>query len=60
VHPERRGDGVGRRLMSVLETMARHAGYTRVRLRTDSAARFYEKLGYDAIAEETATHQRLV
>jgi mycothiol synthase len=50
VHPAWRGRGVGRLLMSALESAAWDAGYRTVLLETHAAwtaaARFYEALGY--------------
>jgi GNAT superfamily N-acetyltransferase len=60
VHPTRRGEGIGAHLIAALETQARSAGLSLLRLRTDTsqAARFYEHLGYSAVADDSATHQR--
>jgi N-acetylglutamate synthase-like GNAT family acetyltransferase len=60
VHPTRRGEGIGADLIATLETRARSAGLALLRLRTDTsqAAQFYEHLGYSAVADDSATHQR--
>jgi GNAT superfamily N-acetyltransferase len=60
VRRDRRGEGIGRHLVSALETRARAAGYQLLRLRTDTvaAAHFYEHLGYSIVDEDAATHQR--
>jgi len=59
VRPEFRARGVGRMLVDRLEARAQNR-YTRLRLRTDraAAAAFYERLGYRAISNDTATHER--
>jgi GNAT superfamily N-acetyltransferase len=52
-----RRQGVGRLLLQALTTRARSI-YVRLRLRADTAAAavFYESLGFQPIAEDTATH----
>ena len=59
VRPEFRARGVGRMLVDTLEARAQNR-YTRLRLRTDraAAAAFYERLGYRAISNDSATHER--
>jgi GNAT superfamily N-acetyltransferase len=60
VHPEARGQGVGRLLVAALEAEARNH-YSALTLRTDTerAARFYESIGYTRLAAGgTATHRR--
>ncbi len=60
VRPDARRRGLGRRLVTALESAARH-WYRAVVLRTDSqaAARFYEALGYERLpVGGTATHRR--
>jgi ribosomal protein S18 acetylase RimI-like enzyme len=59
VRSEFRGSGVGRALVAELEARAQLC-YAQLRLRTDTAgaARFYERLGYDAIDDASATHRR--
>jgi GNAT superfamily N-acetyltransferase len=60
VQPHRRGEGIGQYLVALLEARARTSGYARLRLRTDAvaSARFHEQLGYAAVSDDTATHQR--
>ena len=55
-----RNQGIGEQLIRALEQRARAAGYTHLRLRTDTsaAARFYERLGYIATTDNSATHYR--
>lgn len=58
VDPDRRGDGLGRRLTEELVDRARQAGAAEVRLVTradDGAGRFYERLGW---APTTQRHNR--
>jgi GNAT superfamily N-acetyltransferase len=57
VHPQYRSKSVGRNLMREIEVHAKRA-YSMLRLRTDTnaGARFYESLGYQAVASSTATH----
>jgi GNAT superfamily N-acetyltransferase len=59
VQPHARGQGIGRQLVHSLEAWAAPT-YTVLRLRTDTpaAARFYEHLGYQPIADRAATHSR--
>ena len=47
IHPEYRGNGVGKLLMSTIEQHA-HCTFTELHLRTDTraGALFYERLGY--------------
>jgi GNAT superfamily N-acetyltransferase len=56
VEPQARGQGLGRRLTSECERFARDAGYTRIRLWTNSllaAARgIYAQAGYRLLASE--------
>lgn len=48
-----RGDGIGRRLMTVLEDEARDQGCSRMRLHAQTAVEgFYETLGYEAVSDE--------
>jgi len=53
VHPDARGAGLGRKIMAVLEDLAKEAGSTQVRLDTNSvlteAIRMYETSGYRSI-----------
>ncbi|HYH80790.1 MAG TPA: GNAT family N-acetyltransferase [Longimicrobium sp.] len=60
VHPAHRRGGVGARLLAALEAHARgHFHALVLRTDTDAAARFYEALGYRALAAGgTATHRR--
>ena len=62
VRPDRRGEGIGGHLVALLENHARGAGYRLLRLRTPTvaAAHFYEQLGYEAVLDDTATHQRVL
>ena len=59
VRPDCRRRSVGRQLIRELEVRALRV-YTTLRLRTDTpaAARFYETMGYDPVADPTATHVR--
>ena len=61
VRPDVRGAAIGRALVARLEARA-HQCYTLLRLRTDTAAaaRFYERLGYTAVIDPAATHQRVL
>ena len=43
---DRRGQGLGRRLMGLAEDHARHHGYTEIYLTTKDKEGFYEHLGY--------------
>lgn len=49
-----RGRGCGKALVAALEAHAREHGVRRIFLLTTSAARFFEKLGYRAIARAVA------
>jgi putative acetyltransferase len=53
VEPEVRHLGIGRKIMSILETVARDLGYTALQLETGlrqpAAIRLYEKAGYQRI-----------
>ena len=51
VHPDRRGQGCGRRLMQAAEAeaRARGAGFVMVTTYTFQAPGFYEKLGYEIV-----------
>ncbi len=55
VIPAERGIGIGRKLMKYAEMMAKHLGYTEIRLGTraklDSNIRFYESLEYTIVEE---------
>jgi GNAT superfamily N-acetyltransferase len=52
VEPERRGLGLGQRLLSELEAAARDLGFTRARLATHARlAAFYEAAGYVPIPD---------
>ena len=53
VDANRRGQGVGRRLLAAAEDEAQRDGATEMRLKGQLAARgFYERGGYFAISEE--------
>lgn len=57
VHPEARGEGVGRQLVSELVNRARrHFRRVRVRAGPPGADVFYERLGFDRSPEPDATH----
>lgn len=55
VHPERRGAGLGKRLLHFAETLAKEKGYTSIRLDvyplSVEAVGLYEKNGYERIGE---------
>lgn len=57
VRADRRGSGIGRRLVETLLDHARPR-FAQVRLRagTDAAARFYDRLGFSRVDERDATH----
>lgn len=59
VAPSYRRRGIGRGLVECCIGLARHH-FTRVRLRTFDrpAMRFYEAMGFEAVAEDAATHSR--
>lgn len=59
VHPQHRSKSVGRNLVHEIEVRAKRT-YSKLRLRTDTmaGARFYESLGYRAVASPDATHVR--
>jgi GNAT superfamily N-acetyltransferase len=59
VRADRRRTGLGRALVAHLERRAARY-YERLRLRTDNpdAAEFYERLGYQPVTSESATHDR--
>jgi GNAT superfamily N-acetyltransferase len=61
VRADRRGMGLGHRLVADLERRAVTC-YDLLRLRTDNpaAAAFYERIGYQAVASGSATHQRML
>ena len=53
VRESHRGEGWGERIMSVVETYAREAGFERVRLAAQvPVVGFYERLGYEVVGEE--------
>lgn len=62
VAPSHRHRGHGAQLVRLLEAQASEAGIRLLRLRTDrrAAALFYERLGYDAISDASATHERWI
>jgi GNAT superfamily N-acetyltransferase len=52
VVPDRRGEGLARRLLGELEVLARDAGYARLRLDTTGTLhRFYRSAGFDEIPD---------
>ncbi|GAA3407243.1 GNAT family N-acetyltransferase [Paenibacillus hodogayensis] len=54
VRLERRGQGLGRRVMEELERLAAAEGYAAALLDAQLPARaFYERIGYTAVSEET-------
>lgn len=59
VHPERWGNGDGRRLVAAVEELAREAGARRLVLRVidtnPRAQRLYEHLGYEHLPERDVT-----
>ena len=57
VHPDHRGDGVGRRLVEACLDLA-HDSFSRVRVRTfnPEAAAFYLSVGLVRLSEADATH----
>ena len=57
VHPDRRGEGVGRRLVDACLALA-HGSFDRVRVRTfdPEAAAFYLSVGLVRLSEADATH----
>lgn len=56
LHPEARGEGVGRRLLAELLAAARAAGYERLVLRTfsalEAAAHLYRQAGFERVSAE--------
>jgi predicted GNAT family N-acyltransferase len=53
VHSNYRGDGLGTRLMNLVEVEARSQGCSRVELHAQTTVqRFYRNLGYETISEE--------
>ena len=59
VKPELRGQGLGRRLIGLVEQKAREAGMRRILLNTYSfqAPEFYRKLGYQQLFEISPAYQ---
>jgi GNAT superfamily N-acetyltransferase len=57
VDEDRRGQGIGKRLMAEAEAWARAAGHTRLRLRVNmtrkDALSFYERLGFGKTKEQS-------
>ncbi|WP_299234927.1 GNAT family N-acetyltransferase [Natronomonas sp.] len=64
VRPARRGEGIGRRLMSAAEDAAAREGYRRVVLHAQaSVVAFYLRMGYETVGERFEEagidHQRM-
>ena len=55
VSPDRRGTGLGKQLVSALETHAARQGITGLTLLTETAAPFFMQLGYAPLAREHVT-----
>ena len=49
VAADRRGEGIGRRLVDAAEAVARSGGATELILLTETAERWFERLGYSTI-----------
>lgn len=47
IQKERRGQGLGRKLIELAEDHARNQGYDAIYLFTTDKEKFYERLGYD-------------
>jgi GNAT superfamily N-acetyltransferase len=56
VHPDHRGQGLATALVRFLQGHASGFGFDRVRVRTDEAGAFYERLGFTATDAANATH----
>lgn len=54
VRTDRRGAGLGQAVVQALEQNARHAGVTELVLLTQTARRFFERLGYSVIERNAA------
>jgi len=54
VRPSARGGGAGRELVAAAESHARDSGAATIFLLTTTAAAFFERLGYQRIARDTA------
>jgi predicted GNAT family N-acyltransferase len=53
VHANHRGDGLGARLMELVETAAREAGHEEVHLHAQTRVEsFYQSLGYETVSGE--------
>ena len=56
IHPEMRGQGLGRLLMDFLHAAARRRGALKIRLKVhvsnERASKLYERLGYEFLSEE--------
>jgi GNAT superfamily N-acetyltransferase len=61
VRPAMRGQGIGTSLVETLLAGA-HDVFAGVRLRTDrdSAARFYQRLGFQPVRDATASHVKMI
>lgn len=61
VAPDAQGNGVGRRLMTEIEDLARHAGLAILRVpSTVTAERFYSKLGFTAVRDSYHGDERTI
>jgi len=53
VHASHRGNGLGTRLMDLIETAARNRGHDEIRLHAQTGVEsFYRSLGYETVGEE--------
>lgn len=54
VDPDRRGKGLGRRLVTAAEAVAREAGVTDLYLLTETAPAWFPRLGYEPVDRNAA------